>query len=272
MKAMSKIVEYYQSTQVEATRLSEGCGLLEKWRTLDILQRFLPPAPAVIADVGGAEGVYAFPLADRGYEVHLIDITPAHIEKAHAINNTKNTLKSIKLGSAAELHLPDESVDAVLLFGPLYHLQDYRQRCDAIAEAHRVLRKGGMLFAAGISRFAGLLDGVARKMLKDENFYNIISKTIETGTHTNITNNPAYFTDAHLHRPDELAFELAVSGFHELRVLGIEGAIWTLPEQTLNDFLSHEDAKEKLFTLLRKTEAEPSMLGASAHIMAMGTK
>jgi len=38
----------------------------------------------VVVDVGGAAGVYAFPLAKQGYEVHLIDPVELHLEQARS--------------------------------------------------------------------------------------------------------------------------------------------------------------------------------------------
>ena len=66
----------------EDRRLSQGVGQLELARTQELLSRFLPTPPAVIFDVGGGSGVYAFWLAQQGYEFHLIDAVPLHIQQA----------------------------------------------------------------------------------------------------------------------------------------------------------------------------------------------
>src|SRR5580658_696646 len=76
-----QILQYYESGQ-EANRLESPFSRWEKVRTLDLLNRFLPRAPALILDVGGGAGAYAFPLAERGYVVDLIDPVPLHIEQA----------------------------------------------------------------------------------------------------------------------------------------------------------------------------------------------
>src|ERR687886_2158115 len=66
----------------EAERLLNSVGQLELVRTQELLTRYLPPPPATIFDVGGGTGIYAFWLAQQGYEVHLIDAVPLHIEQA----------------------------------------------------------------------------------------------------------------------------------------------------------------------------------------------
>ena len=62
------------------------------------------------------------------------------------------------VGDARQLNREVQSVDVVLLLGPLYHLTERSARIGALREAHRILRYGGIIFAAGISRFASTLD------------------------------------------------------------------------------------------------------------------
>jgi len=46
------------------------------------LLEHLPPAPASVLDVGGGAGHQSFPLAQVGYDVTLLDSSPAMLEKA----------------------------------------------------------------------------------------------------------------------------------------------------------------------------------------------
>lgn len=118
---------YRQGT--EATRLFSGHGELERVRTQSILAPYLPPAPAVIFDVGGAAGVYAFPLAAQGYQVHLRDPVELHMEQARAhAAESGIALASIKQAETRQLDASTASVDAVLLLGPLYHLVEQSDR------------------------------------------------------------------------------------------------------------------------------------------------
>src|SRR5262249_25738546 len=157
----TEILVHY-GTGLEIERLRHGAGLLELLRTQDILERTLPPAPGVVLDVGGGPGVYACWLARKGYEVHLSDPIPLHIEQAReaALHQPDRPLASAVQGDARTLDRPTASADGVLLLGPLYHLVERRERMAALAEAARVLKPGGRLFAVGISRWASLLDGL----------------------------------------------------------------------------------------------------------------
>ncbi len=167
----------------EAQRLSAGGGLIEQTRTQELLDRYLPPPPAVIYDVGGAAGVYALWLAKQGYEVYLLDPMPLHVEQARqaSLAQPNTPLADIELGDARKLPRPDASVDVVLMFGPLYHLIDRADRLTAWREARRVVRQGGLVLAATVNRFASLLDGMKSGFLDDPYFGEIVAQGLTDG-------------------------------------------------------------------------------------------
>jgi hypothetical protein len=70
---LDEAIQRYYGLGRQQNRLLAPAGDLERLRTEDILSPHLPSPPAVICDVGGAAGIYAFPLSERGYRVHLID-------------------------------------------------------------------------------------------------------------------------------------------------------------------------------------------------------
>jgi ubiquinone/menaquinone biosynthesis C-methylase UbiE len=262
-----EIESHYRQTK-ESERLSSGRGELERLRTEAILARRLPPAPAIIYDIGGAAGVYAFPLAKQGYELHLIDPVELHLDqaKAHA-RSSGIALKSITPGDARNLDITSSSADAVLLLGPLYHIVEQSDRLQALREAHRILRPGGVLFAVAISRFASLLDGLASGFFRDLDFRKIIATDLVSGQHCNQTNNPLYFTTAYFHRPEDLAEEVRGVGFDDTEILAVEGPAWSAARfaETWNDL----EQRQNLMEFLSLIEREPSVKGASAHLMAV---
>jgi SAM-dependent methyltransferase len=261
-----QILSFYEDGQ-EAGRLENPFGRWEKVRTLDLLDRFLPPAPAVILDVGGAAGVYAFPLAEKGYVVDLVDPVPLHIEQARERASIDQPApRSFQIGDARAIPCDDAAADAVLLFGPLYHLTDFSERLKAIGEAHRVLRPGGVLLAVAISRFASALDGIARGLIRDPDFVRIMQEDLRTGQHRNETGNAHYFTTAFFHHADELKLELIEGGFPNPKLCAIEGPLWTIPDSVT------VDQHERLLATMRELEQESTLIGASAHIMGIATK
>jgi len=120
-----------------------------------------------------------------------------------------------------------DSADAVLLLGSLYHLVAYEDRMQALRETRRILKLGGVLFAPAISRFASLLDGVARGFFQDPEFRKIVAADLASGQHRNPWNHPAYFTTAYFHRAAELADETRNAGFRDVEILAVEGPVWS---------------------------------------------
>jgi SAM-dependent methyltransferase len=266
-----RIVAFYESAD-EASRLRQGWFQLEHARTQEILLRYLPPLPAVIVDAGGGAGVYACWLATQGYQVHLIDPVSKHVEQARVAlaQQGENPLASAEVGDARHLPHANDSADAVLLLGPLYHLVEKEDRLACLREALRVLRPGGLAFGAGISHFASLLDSLSHGFFDDPAFAPILDRDLEDGQHHNPTSNPVYFTDAFFHRPGELSRELLATGFQVLEVLPIEGPCWLARD--FERLWSEARQRERLLSVVRKMEREPSLLGASSHIMAIGRK
>jgi ubiquinone/menaquinone biosynthesis C-methylase UbiE len=265
-------VAAYYALGLERDRLASGPGALEFVRTQALLERYLPPPPAVVADIGGGPGRYAFWLAERGYHVHLVDAVPLHIEQARmAVRDRPGAaLASADVGDARALQLPDASIDAVLLLGPLYHLPERGERLHALAEARRVCRPGGVVLAAGISRFASTLDGLRGGYLEDPAFAAVAAGDRRDGRHRNPTGDPVYFTTAYFHRPEELADECVAAGLTHEATLAVEGPGWLLPD--LDARLADERRRAVLLAALGSLAAEPTLLGVSAHLLAVARR
>jgi ubiquinone/menaquinone biosynthesis C-methylase UbiE len=256
---------------LERDRLTTGQGALELARTRLVLERYLPLPPAVIADVGGGPGRYAIWLAERGYDVHLVDPIPLHIEQARGdAAHAGVALASAEVGDARALRLPDASADAVLLLGPLYHLPERADRLLALAEAGRVCRPGGVIIAAAISRFASTLDGLRGGYLEDPAFASVVAGDLSDGRHHNPTRNPAYFTTAYFHRPEELAQECSAAGLTHEVTLGVEGPAWLLSD--LDARLADDRRLRVLLEAVEALEAESTLLGVSAHLLAVARR
>jgi len=265
-----EIARYYQEVAEEG-RLAAGPGQLEFARTKEIVLRYLPPPPATILDVGGAAGAYALWLAEGGYRVHLIDRVPRLVEEARRRSGkSRNRIGTCQVGDARNLSFNDGVADGVLLLGPLYHLTDVAERLRALREVYRVLRSGGVMFAAAISRYASALDGVARNLFADPAFAAIVQQDLENGQHRNETDNWDYFTTAYFHRPDELQGEVVSGGFQCQAVFGLEGPGWILSD--FAERWADTRKRQDLLRVARALEREVSIVGLSAHLLAVGTK
>jgi SAM-dependent methyltransferase len=162
------------------------------------------------------------------------------------------------------------SADAVVLFGPLYHLTDRNDRVQALREAHRVLRPGGVLLAAAISRFASALDGLSRGFLKDPQFADIVRQDLMDGQHRNRTGRPEYFMDTFFHHPEELRAEITDAGFAVPHLYGVEGPGWLVGD--FDRWWNNNEYRDRLLQLARTLETEPSIQAVSPHLMAVATR
>jgi len=261
---------HYESG-VEKDRLLKDTERLEFHRTKQIISRYLPKKPATILDIGGGPGVYASWLGEMGHVVHLVDPMPLHLTQARQqMKQTGISVASISLGDARALEFPNEYADIVLMMGPLYHLTEKGQRQTALMEGLRVLKQDGLIFVAGISKFASALDGSRGGYLRDPDFMRIIQRDLKEGQHRNPGKHPQYFTTAYFHHPTELAEEVKEAGFQDVTVLAVEGFAWLLPD--FEKLWTDKESKVQLLRLIEATETESSLIGVSAHLLCVGQK
>ena len=240
---LGRVADFYERLASEEDRLAASAlGQLEFARTKQLLLRQLPPAPARILDVGGGTGRYAAWLGDLGYEVHLVEPTPLHLAQARRRSARSAIPFRVSEGHAGELPEEDASQEVVLLFGPLYHLKDEADRLQAFSEARRVLVADGLLAAIAISRFAGLLDSLRHEFV-DTDFGEV-----------------GYF-----HDPPSIANEAERSGFDVLGIFGVEGPGSLVTD--LNERWVDPAQRDAVIEAARLVEQEPSLLGASHHLL-----
>ena len=156
-----RVARHYDATSAfEALRLAVRFPV-EFAVTARCLGRWVPDG-AVVADVGVGGGHYAELLARRGCRVHLVDVSQDLLDAARArlrAADLQERLAGVSRLSATDLRgLPAGAFDAVLLLGPLYHLATPGERQAAVREAARLLKRQGVLFAAGINRLTYLRD------------------------------------------------------------------------------------------------------------------
>ncbi|MFJ4654762.1 class I SAM-dependent methyltransferase [Nocardia sp. NPDC088792] len=252
----SDFVQQYSDLS-ERDRLSRSPhGRLEFLRTRELIRRVLT-TPMRVLDIGGGTGVHAEWLAGDGHSVHLVDPIPEHVEEAAARPGI-----TAEVGDARRLTAADHSVDAALRLGPLYHLTESRDRARALGEAMRVLRPGGILIAAAISRYLSVLETGSNGRL-DDTLTPAVREAIVTGNYDGHVG----FVQTHWHTADELRIELEAAGFGHVEVYGIEGPTWpTLDRAGLDNFPALLPAALHCARLL---ERDPLLINTSAHLLAI---
>lgn len=254
--------QHYEIGDEEARLADPSHGWLEYERTKEIVLRALPPAPAVVADIGGGPGRYALWLADLGYQVVHRDIVPLHVQQLTEAAGPDSAISSA-LGDARDLDLADASVDAALLLGPLYHL-DAEDRLQALREAGRVVRPGGPVFGAAISRWAARLDGLLRQRLYEQHAG--MEAMVEVVERTGILEPlfPGAFC-AFTHRPAELRAEVQAAGLEVTDLVCVEGAAFLLLD--IEQRITEETARRIVLAAARAHERVPELMGVGPHLL-----
>ena len=126
------------------------------------------------------------------------------------------------------------------------------------------------MVVAAISRFASTIDGLLRGFLLDPEFEAIVERDVRDGQHRNPTEQPEWFTTAYFHLPEELRSEAKEAGFAVKALVGIEGPTWAASD--LAAWLENPRRRAKLLATIGRVEAEPSLIGASAHLLVVARR
>ncbi len=238
--------------------------------TLRALTDYLPLPSASILDVGGGPGRYAIELTRRGYIVTLFDLSSGLLDYARIkAREAGIELAGYVLGTATNLHqFADASFDAVLLMGPLYHLRDDSERRQAIQEAKRVLRPGGLIFSAFLARYAFIQYLCKFEPATIMQELESVQRVIDTGLRSP---EPGTTWDSQTYcaHPIEVKPLMESEAFESLDLIAGEG-IASHNEEQINQ-LSGE-LWETWVDLNYRLGRDPSVQGAAEHLLYVGRK
>lgn len=282
MKTIDTTVLAGYNAGIERDRLRTGIGIIEFERTKEILLEKLPKPPAVIYDIGGAYGEYAWWLASLNYEVHLFDLSETNITMSAEL---AEDYPGVKLASAAvcdarSVPRPDKIADAVLLMGPLYSITEFDERILALKESHRLLKDDGILFTSALTPYGVLVSRIAvyhegnsvkQRDLDNPEVISIIERALEDGCYVNPEKKIANgLGSSHLHTAKTLREELLLGGFDTKTVHGVMGGAWLAPN--LAELLANEKTKEVLMKTVRMLDTHEEIIGLSGHLLAVSYK
>jgi SAM-dependent methyltransferase len=269
---MTRSVKKYYAANVKAewARLgSDPYHRLEFDTTLAFLWKYLPRKGFVL-DAGGGPGRYAIELAKGGYEVVLLDLTPANLVFAKERMEKEGVglrVKGLVQGSVTDLRFSDNTFDAVVcLGGPLSHVLAERDRNRAIFELARVARDHAPVFISVMSRLSVLVSEL--EYFQDE---------IELPTFRKIRDSGDYlggrgFTACHFFLPEELRNAVLGSKMLEvIEMVGLEG-IGSNHREAVNKLARNKRRWKVWLETHQETAAHPSVVGTSEHILAICRK
>ena len=138
--------QFYENYD-EDGRLLSRAGNVEFTTTMHFIERYLQPGMRVL-EVGAATGRYSHTLARMGYRVDAVELVEHNIEIFNDLTQPGEHV-TIRQGNAVDLSaFADNTFDLTLILGPMYHLFEEADRRQALREAVRVTKTGGVIFAA----------------------------------------------------------------------------------------------------------------------------
>ena len=219
----NNLIEYYVNQFDEGLRHRDPFGVIQELRTRELILRYLQDEPMSILDVGGANGVYSFFLADLGHHVTLLDIAPNHIEEAEQLNARRDRqLQQILLGDA-QTYETSARYDLILLHGPLYHIVEREQRVAVLQRMKRLLKVNGRILGFGINRYAGYFYGVHSGAILKEPYRQIVKEEMKNGIRNKA---PGWY----FHTPTELTAEFEEAGLKVTASKSVTTQVWMLPD------------------------------------------
>ncbi|MCX4763631.1 methyltransferase domain-containing protein [Streptomyces sp. NBC_01275] len=235
----------------------------------DILPGVLEPGSRIL-DVGSGPGRHAVALAARGHRLALADLSAACLAEARRRFDEAgltDRLLDVQHTSATDLSVQPGAFDAVLLFGPLYHLVDDAAAAECMRRAVAALRPGGHLFATFLTRTS-----IVRDLLKRGRFAEI-QALIDNGYLTQGRYRPLseqsradYMPPVRTHGLAEAERLVRDAGLETVDVHSLEGAAgWMRP---YIDEVGADDASfRELSAVVRATARLPELIEAGDHFV-----
>ena len=251
-----EIMNKLYAGRTEDTRLTRSRhGQLEYLTTMHYIHKLVPSGSRVL-EVGAGTGRYSIALAKEGYDVTAVELVESNLE---IMRRSAAGLGNIvcRQGDAEDLgSFGDNSFDAVLLLGPMYHLFDRDEQTRALDEAIRVTRPGGVLMAA----FLSVWQLMANNYLSG-NFRAGLEENFDSELHVR------HFKEQLFTGFDIVEFEELFSAkpVEKLALVGTDGEL-ELVEDSVGFSLSDEDFELFAQYHLRTCETR-ELLGANSHLL-----
>jgi len=265
---MSKIQKFYDDNVHREWERLGSRHRTEFAVSLRALKEYLPSPPLKVIDIGGGPGRYSLALAKNGYRVTLVDLSAGNLvfasKKAQAAGLQLD--HSLQANAMDLSEFPDESFDAAVMMGPLYHLLSYEERILALREAVRILKPGGLIFAAFLSRFGAFRDAASKGAAWVLNDLDTVEKILGTGIDVS---DGEGFTDAYFAHPDEVIPTCESAGFKTVMRMGCEGVV-AGHESYVNSLAGEQF--DRWVDLNYRISQDPGAVGASDHILYIGRK
>lgn len=254
---------YDAGVEEEYNRLTESpLREAEFQLIIDLFDEYIPNG-ATIIDIGSGPGRYAEYLLKRECKVGVVDLSAkslkAFSDRMIGSCFEQNILYN-QVSCATQLNwINDNSADAILLMGPLYHLIDENHRNKALNHCKRILKPGGYLFSVFLSPFPEIVnisDSIGKEVLfTNKELFRHIQTSAVTHTHFQGFEVPQFRC-----WPSTAKKMLLKNSFETIRIRNIEGKGSFIPDETIRGY-NTPYKKTFLLNHLRATSEIETTLG-----------
>lgn len=254
----NEIEEYYNKFN-EEKRLDSRHGQVEFVVTMKYIHEYLnlikkehTDTPVSILDIGAGTGRYSVSLANEGYDVTAVELVKHNLG---ILKSKQSTVKAYQ-GNALKLkRFEDNSFDVSLLFGPMYHLFSEKDKLQALAEAKRVTKPGGLIFVAYVMNEYGVLTYA----FKERHILECVEEKRLTDTYKTISVEKNLYDYVRL---EDIAHLNDLAGLERVKIITPDG-----PANYMRPFLNQLTEQEfQYFIEYQMATCERAdLLGAGAH-------
>ena len=227
-----------------------------------------------ILDLGCGPGKYAIELTKQGHNIFLVDISQRNLEYAIEEirkNGLEKRIIGVKCCSAFEFRC-EHKFDAVLVFGPLYHMLDNDQVRTTLKNIKYMTRKDGYVYTIFIQMISIFKDFLKRGWV-DEITKLISDDYLNTGLYY-----PSCWRQIEQYMPNFRAYKVQTAkriitegGFEIEKTMTCESfAAFMRPYFEKNPF--SQQKYEKLLDLLYEIASEDFLLQSTDHFLIVSRK
>ena len=257
-----ELLATFYSNYDEEGRLLTRHGAVEYLTTMRYIERYLQPGMRIL-EIGAATGRYSHALARLGYGVDAVELVQHNIDVFNSLTQPGEHI-TIRQGNAKDLSfLTDETYDLVLLLGPMYHLFTEEEKIQALSEALRVTKTGGILMTAYCGNEATMIQYCfGRGMLMEEKYKKLVDPVTFKAS-----SDPAELFE--LYRREEIDALMSHFATERLHYVGTD-----LATNYMRETIAQMD--EELYQLYLQYHfsicERPDLVGASHHILDIHCK